>query len=126
VRIEFVEFYPFQDWTKMQPRKPLGTVHVYLIEEELDIRGILVFRNGDRYLYVFPHFCAFDIETGKRERYPHLRFTNQAKHDALLGFLKTEVGSIIKKRFEEDSNSKPKSKHAIKRNTKLSVELKVG
>jgi hypothetical protein len=42
MKIEVVEFYPVK---KGKPdQKLLGTLHVYLIEEEMDLRGVQVYK----------------------------------------------------------------------------------
>lgn len=102
MKIEFVEFYPYKPKVPNKHQKNnLGTVHIYLIEEELDIRGIMAMKAGKGIFFNLPHYVAIDEETGKPVRYPHIRFTNESKHKDLMDFLHNEVKPIVRKRIEE-------------------------
>ena len=97
MKFEMVEFYP-----ATEPKKKknfLGTVHIYAIDCELDIRGILVTLHGNGMFFNLPHFRAIDSETGKEVRYPHIRWTNQATHKDMMDFLHGTVKPEIKKRL---------------------------
>lgn len=97
MKIEFVEFYPIE--TKKKSNL-LGTVHLYLIEEEMDLRGILVFKAPKGYFYKLPHFKTFDLEEKKMVFYPHVRFTNEEKHKELVSFLQKDVSDAINSHFK--------------------------
>jgi hypothetical protein len=100
MKIEFVEFYPYNPEISIKKNKNiLGTVHIYLIEEEMDIRGILVSKAGKGIYFHLPHYTAIDEETRKPVRYPHIRFTNDSKHKSLMDFLHNEVKTIIRERL---------------------------
>ena len=100
MKIEFVEFYRSNNvMCNKKTKKTLGTVHVYLIEEELDIRGISVIDTGKGMFFCFPHFYAIDEDTKEVVRYPYIRFVNASKHKTLMDFLHTEVKPIIRKRL---------------------------
>ncbi len=102
MKIEFVEFYPYSPKAQNKHQKKiLGTIHIYLIEEELDIRGIMALRTGKGIFFNLPHYVALDEETGEPVRYPHLRFTNESKHKEMMDFLHNEVKPIIRKRIEK-------------------------
>lgn len=96
MKIEFVGFYPVAPALKSRYKKMLGTVHLYLIEEELDVRGILVMKSGKGLFFCLPYFQTIDAETGEKVRYPHIRFTNEEKHKKLIDFLHSEVKPAIK------------------------------
>lgn len=103
MKIELVEFYPYTPTEKQKvDRFMLGTVHVYLIDEELDLRGIQVKRMRGKtkgIIFLFPHVNALDPETKERVRYPLVRFTNEEKHKQLLDFLHEQVKPLIKERL---------------------------
>ncbi|MDD3471515.1 MAG: hypothetical protein PHS86_01925 [Syntrophaceae bacterium] len=101
MKIELVEFYPYQKpsthkksgWTRV------GTVHVYLIDFEMDLRGIIVTKKGKCFRFNMPHFRAYDQETGEKVMYPHVRFTNNEKQKALMDFLFQNVLDIVKEKI---------------------------
>jgi DNA-binding cell septation regulator SpoVG len=104
MKFELVEFYkwPFKQKNQKE-RYTLGTVHVYWIDQELDIRGILVKRAGKGMFFAIPHFNTLD-EEGKPCRYPLIRFTNEEKQKEFLNFLhqvvKPKVKEILKSNAE--------------------------
>jgi len=97
MKMEFVKFYPLAPSLKKNRHKnTLGTVHVYLIEEEMSLRGILVLKSGKGIFFSLPHFSTINAETGEKVSYPHVRFTNDEKHKNLINFLHQHVKPIIK------------------------------
>lgn len=95
MKYEFVGFYPFATG-KEKGKKSVGTCHIYAIDLELDIRGIIVSKTEKGFFYHFPHAWQFDTETNKLEKYPVIRFTNEDKHKELLKFMYNEVTPQIK------------------------------
>lgn len=93
MKYEFVEFYPIGE--KLKNKKILGTCHIYAIDLELDIRGIVVAKTGKGFFFHFPHGWQIDPETNKLEKYPILRFTNAERHQELLKFMYDEVTPAI-------------------------------
>jgi len=83
MKFEMVGFYPSEN----KKSKLLGTLHIYIIDIELDVRGIQVFGNLKTMFFQLPHFMAFD--DGQKVRYPHIRFTNNEKQKELMNFLHT-------------------------------------
>lgn len=98
MKFEFVEFYPVKD---KKLKKLVGTVHIYAIDCELDIRGIRVFKHGNGIHFNFPHFKAVDSETNEEVTYPFIRWTNASTHKIMMDWLKNEIGPEIMKRIEK-------------------------
>ena len=104
MNFEFVDFYP----EKPKPlkykkdKRRLGTVHVYLIKEEMDIRGIVAIKAGQGVFFNFPHFFGYDEDKKENVSYPHIRYTNNNRHKELLDFLHEAVKPEIKKRLLVD------------------------
>lgn len=97
MKFELVEFYP-----ATEPKKKknfLGTVHIYVIDCELDIRGILVTKNGNGMFFNFPHFKAKDEETQEWVRYPLIRWANDSTHKEMMNFLHQQVKPEIWKKI---------------------------
>ena len=97
MKFELVEFYPAPEPKKK--KNFLGTVHIYAIDCELDIRGILVTMHGRGMFFNLPHFRAIDSETGEEVRYPLIRWTKEATHKEMMDFLHKNVKNEIKKRL---------------------------
>ena len=113
MKFEFIEFYEATEETKAKKgKKCLGTVHIYAIDCELDIRGINVTKNGKAIFFHIPHFNDIDKDTGQRVRYPLIRFTNQQTHQEMMDFLNKNVKKEIKKRLniQDREDLKTKSK----------------
>lgn len=101
MKFEFIEFYETTDENKSRfNKKILGTVHIYAIDCELDIRGIRVFKQGKKIYFNFPHFNDIDSETGDKVSYPFIRFTSDKIHQEMMNFLKTEVITEIINRLK--------------------------
>lgn len=90
MKFEFVEFYPTPDDIKQKNDNALGTVHIYAIDCELDIRGIRLTRRNKSIFFVLPHTITTD-EEGQKVKYPFLQFTNEKTHKELMDFLHQEV-----------------------------------
>jgi hypothetical protein len=92
MKFEFVGFYESTEETKKRRGKNiLGTVHIYCVDCELDIRGIAARKAGQKIYFNVPFFLDIDKETGESVQYPLVRFTNQKTHEELMNFLKNEV-----------------------------------
>ncbi len=91
MKIEIVEFYreiPYK--TNQKSRKILGTMHIYLIDYKIDLRGIVVSRIKNFYFFRLPHGKQRDIETGKLTSYPILSFSEEGLYQSILDFLHTQ------------------------------------
>ncbi len=100
MKFEFVEFYPSAEMPNNKS-KALGTVHIYAIDCKLDIRGILVFKQGKGIFFCAPHFRGIDTETGKIVKYPLIRWTNQETQQEMIDFLHKEAKPVILKSLKE-------------------------
>lgn len=92
MKFELVDFYPITDKNRGKAKKNLlGTIHIYVIDFQIDIRGIRVVKNGKCIHFLMPHSFGIDHETGETVKYPIVRFTNQKDHDEMMNFLHNEV-----------------------------------
>jgi len=104
-----VEFYPQKN---KKNKHMVGTIHIYCIDCELDIRGISINKHGKKNIYFnMPHYTAIDEETGENVKYPHIRWTNEKTHNEMLDFLYKQVKPIILKRLEEAKTQKKESEN---------------
>ena len=61
-----------------------GTLHVYLVDYGMDIRGCYVVRKKNGILIFLPSKVGIDEETGKKVQYPCIQFTDPEKNKELL------------------------------------------
>jgi hypothetical protein len=101
MKFEFVEFYEWNEDKRTKKNSPIGTVHIYAIDCELDIRGIRVFKKKENLIFCPPDLICDDLETGERIRYPIIRFTNEKTHREMLEFLRNEVETIVMERLNQ-------------------------
>lgn len=106
MEIEVEEFYPIE--VNKEKGTLRGTLHVYLTEEDIDIRGIYVKKEKKHWFFGMPQAIGKDHETGERVRYPTFHFTGQKKHKELIGLLrekgKAYIENFLEERHEEFPN----------------------
>lgn len=98
MKFEFVEFYKFPDTTKNKSCK--GTVHLYFVDQKMDVRGIMVSLNGKSMYFMMPHMYTFDLETNKKVRYPVISWVDEKAYKEIFDFLQKEVKPIILERLK--------------------------
>ena len=115
MEIEIQEFY------STKPRNPkcdlTGTLSIYVIDCDLDIRGIIVERVKGKYYFRLPSKAAFDaegkplFEGGKHVRYPTVTFTARQKHDKLIGEIRKLSPAFSEQKLTESTYTplKPKA-----------------
>jgi hypothetical protein len=82
MQIEIVGFYVIErDDAK---EKLTGTLHVYLVEEGIDIRGCYVVRKKSGILIFLPSKIGVDEDTGKKVQYPVFQYMDTEKNKELL------------------------------------------
>jgi hypothetical protein len=80
--IEIVEFYPIKT---QEGGGFTGSLHVYLIEQDIDIRGIYVKYDPKKpkaFLFLMPAQFAKDSD-GKATKFPIFQFANHCKNTQL-------------------------------------------
>lgn len=100
MNIEIVEFYPITQDRKMT--KMSGTLHVYLIDWEMDIRGIYVKKNGKKWIIIMPHQKAFDPKTQKIERYPIISFSDPKKYKEIMENIRKLAVTYIEEKIRNE------------------------
>ncbi len=99
-KIEIIEYYPLIKKNKKQ--NFIGTMHIYLVDEEMDVRGVYVFKKEDnKYKFVMPHKYSKDLESGKNEWYPIINFTSQRKNKDLSKALYIKGTDYVKEFYEK-------------------------
>ena len=104
MKFEIVDFYPVEG-----KKKFIGTMHIYVIDYELDIRGITVLKNGKYYLFLMPGKKVPDSEDPtKLVFYPMIDFTNRDKKKEVIDFLQKEGVKYVKEFYKEQAKQKKK------------------
>lgn len=118
MKFEIVDFYPTirnPKWGKAKTgwKPSLGTVHVYWIDQGIDLRGILALISPRIGIYYhLPFSTNFDPVSGKVVRYPIFSFTNPQMAKELEDFLKTNATPLVEKYLKEH----PKCDKRLKNN----------
>ncbi len=99
MKIEIVEFYPLN--VDKSANFFCGSLHIYLIEYGLDIRGINVIKKNNRWTFFLPHRKAKEEGTENFIQYPIINFTDNQKQQALVDFIRTKGKEYIQENFKE-------------------------
>lgn len=112
MKFELVEFYPTTDKNRGKFKKhDVGTVHIYAIDANLDLRGIRVVTKGQNSKHVVflpPHISTRDGISGEPVRYPVFRFTMPEDHKAMIDFLQAEVKPVVLKYLKKQARKAEK------------------
>lgn len=96
MKIEIVEFYP----TELKGKKTYqGTLHIYLIDHEIDIRGIAVFKDKKKWFFQLPRKWEIDKDSGEKVFFPIFSFTSTQKNQEILDFLHKNAIKYIQENF---------------------------
>lgn len=69
------------------------TAHVYLVKEDLDVRGVQVIVRGKHLFVDLPHL--FGVDDGELVKYPVVSFCSDEKMQNLMQFVKTECKAFL-------------------------------
>ena len=113
MKFELVGHYPLTDKNRGSLKEnQLGTVHIYIVDYKIDIRGIRVHKAGKGIFFNFPHITSKDPDTGEGVKYPVFRLSDEKEHKELMDFLhqkvKPEVIAWVKaNKWPSDERSRP-------------------
>lgn len=114
MKLEIVEFYPAE--TVDAKKRFVGTLHVYLTDLGLDIRGIAVFKFKKSLFIKMPGRSYIDSETKEKKDYPILSFMKKADSDDFMEQLIRLGVEFVQKFLKENekvcSSHQPKIKKA--------------
>lgn len=105
MKIEIVEFYP----DIISREKTKGTMHVYLADEHIDIRGVGVLGEKTKFRFRLPMYFRKDHETKKMTMYPTFNFTDPEKNKELNRQIRIEGKKYVRqylKNLKEEENAK--------------------
>lgn len=99
MKVEIVGFYKNID----RKFKMIGTMHIYLVDLDLDIRGIVVNKGAKgRWFYRMPGRHGLDPETKEMMWYPHVSFSNKEMHDEMIQSIIEEGDKFLKIELTKD------------------------
>lgn len=107
MEIEFVEFYPIHK--KKPGSKLIGTIHVYVCDKNLDLKGIKIFKCGKSFFVKVPGTKGKDIDTKKDVHYPYASFCGEEQED-FIASLRKVASNELKKLFKKKDVKKPHTK----------------
>lgn len=98
MELEFVDFYP-EPPKKVQGKNKIrvGTAHIYVIDLELDLRGIHVLKSQNKLHYGIPWVKTIDISTCKNVSYPIFSFLDKTHNLKIIKFLEEVATPQIEK-----------------------------
>lgn len=97
MKVNIVEFYPNKQ------DDVIGTIHAYLSDYDMDIRGIIVHKKRKKYFFQMPMRKV--IEDGNKIRFSILSFRDDKKN---ADFKKSLFGACLKYMRKKNANRKPK------------------
>jgi DNA-binding cell septation regulator SpoVG len=100
MNIELVEFYDLP--IDKKHKKRAGTLHIYLIDYQIDIRGIRVIFNKSRMYVNMPARTGIDPETGEKVIYPVFSFTDHNKNKEIVVVITEKLRKFLQ---EKESQS---------------------
>lgn len=107
MEIECVGFYPEEKKLK-KGNKTLGTLHIYVPDMDMDIRGIKVIQQrNNKYFFEIPYMIKFDTEEKKPVKFPIISFCSRKTQETFIEslikngapFIKQELKSMKKVRY---------------------------
>lgn len=108
MEIEIVGFYKNIDGKF----KGLGTLHVYLVEYGIDIRGIRVLKKDPNgFFYKLPGKTTIDEDSKQQVWYPFVAFSDVVKTQDMIQSIKQKGDEFLKK---ELSLIKKSDKYSLK------------
>jgi len=95
MNVEIVDFYPCIAIKKHSVI--VGTIHVYLKDFDIDLRGIRVINLKNRYSIQLRCDCTTDTEDGSKVRYPIFSFQNKETGKDLMDSIRDELNIFFPK-----------------------------
>lgn len=108
MNVEIVEFYPFP---KKEKSLFIGTIHVYMTDKKIDIRGISVIKKKKKFWFQMPMLRA--IDEGKVVFFPVLEFLEANEKKEFFKILMTEGKKYIMENYFPDEFKKVPFKHRV-------------
>lgn len=98
MKIEIVEFYE----NKFDKKKKtlIGSLHIYLIDIDWDLRGIYVKKEKNKWFFGLPNYKSKDKETNKLVTFPVIIPTNLDKKRELINDIRKQGIKYISEKYK--------------------------
>lgn len=102
MKIELIEFYPIE----FQPAKNniKGTLHVYLCDENMDLRGVYISKKKNTWYVHLPTSKGVD-DKGNEVRFPIINFLDDNKNKELIKTIKEQAKNFVENYINEFQNT---------------------
>ena len=98
--IEIIEYYPKKPDRKGNKQ---GTLHVYLCDYDMDVRGCQVNFNGDKIYVRLPFFYQYDPDQERVVGYPMINLVDEKKHNELCKTVAVEGRKFVKNWYKQNN-----------------------
>ena len=93
MKIEIVEFYPSD---KQSPCTLQGTLHIYVIDKGMNVRGVGILKDKrGKWFVQMPYRWGVDQDTKKACRYPIVNFTLARENKDLIQAIKKQGSKYV-------------------------------
>lgn len=106
MKIEIVEFYPTVQEVTPKNAILLGTMHIYVCDADLDIRGINCILNKKGKIECYLPSRTVRDDKGQATWIPFVSFTNPKNRSEMLKFLKKDCTEFVRKYIDEKMTRK--------------------
>lgn len=104
--VEIVEFYQIME--KPKKGRIFGSLHVYILEGGIDLRGIKVFNHGKNWFFKIPTIKTLDSETKEPVQFPIFGYLDKEKDREFKQTIKKLAVPYIQKKLKEKNNESRK------------------
>lgn len=103
MNIEIVDFFP----ERITPNTVIGTLHVYLPDYGVDLRGLLVHMTSTALHILAPTKTTYDIKEKKKCTYPIFEIMDIEKKKEFFDFVKALARPVIMAKIKEGVTNRP-------------------
>ena len=103
MEIEIVEAYLIKRDAQAQPKG--WSLHVYIPEWEMDLRGIWMFKKESGWIIQMPHLTNFDEDEQKKIRFPVISFSDSEKIRKLKEEIKKKAIEYIEEKLKKTNKN---------------------
>jgi hypothetical protein len=95
MKIEIVNYYP--RWWDKEKMHSEGSLHIYVEDWKLDIRGIMVKWNGSSAYVRMPQMTSYDYEQKRKIAFPIVGFTDNNAMRSFIELIRQELKPYLEK-----------------------------
>ena len=100
MEIEIIEAYIIK--TKADDIPKGWSLHVYIIDWEMDIRGIMMIKTSSGWIFRMPHLKNYDVIEKKIITYPVISFSDSLKTTNLKDLIKVKAIEFVENKLKTE------------------------